>query len=46
MCEILDREVVVTQLVERSLPTPEVQGSTPKIYIEQFVSLFTLNCIE
>ena len=32
--------VVVAQLVERSLPTPEVRGSNPvisKIYIEQWL---------
>ena len=38
--------VVVAQLVERSLPIPEVHGLNPvisKIYIEH---LFTVNCIE
>ena len=38
--------VVVAQLVERSLPIPEVHSSNPvigKIYIEH---LFTINCIE
>ena len=38
--------VVVAQLVEQSLPIPEVQGSNPvigKIYIEH---LLTVNCIE
>ena len=38
--------MVVTQLVERLLPIPEVRGSIPvigKIYIEH---LFTVNCIE
>ena len=38
--------VVVAQLVERSLPIPEVHGSNPvldKICIE---NLFTVNCIE
>ena len=38
--------VVVAQLVERLLPTPEVRGSNPvifKIYIEH---LFAVNCIE
>ena len=43
-------EVVVAQLVERSLLIPEVRGSTPvigKIYIEHlFVNLFIINCIE
>ena len=38
---------VVAQLVERSLPIPEVRGSNPVIgkylFIEQ---LFTINCIE
>ena len=35
--KIIIREVVVAQLVERSIPIPEVPGSTPvtgKIYIE------------
>ena len=39
-------EVVVAQLVERSLAILEVRGSNPfngKIYIEH---LFTINCIE
>ena len=38
--------MVVAQLLERSLPKPEVRGSNPvigKIYIEH---LFTVNCIE
>ena len=38
--------MVVAQLVEWSIPVPEVRGSNPvigKIYIEQ---LFTINCIE
>ena len=40
-------EVVVAQLVERSLPIPEVRGSNPVIgknylYIEH---LFTVNCV-
>ena len=38
--------MVVAQLVERSLPKPEVRGSNPfigKIYIEH---LFTFNYIE
>ena len=43
-------EVVVAQLVERSLLIPEVRGSPPvigKIYIEHlFVNLFIINCIE
>ena len=40
------RAVVVAQLVERSLPMPEVHSLNPvigKIYIEH---LFTVNCIE
>ena len=40
------RAVVVAQLVERSLPIPEVRGSSPVIgknlYIEH---LFTVNCV-
>ena len=39
-------KLVVAQLVERTLPTPEVGGSNPivgKIYTEQ---LLTINCIE
>ena len=39
--QYLNRAVVVAQLVERSLPTPEARGSNPfigKIYIEH---LFT-----
>ena len=35
--------VVVAQLAEWSLPTPEVRGSTPVFYIEH---LFTDNCID
>ena len=41
--------VVVAQLVERLLPMSEVCGLNPvigKIYIEHFVYLFTINCIE
>ena len=30
--------MVVAQLVERSLPTPEVRGSNPVIYIERLLS--------
>ena len=43
-------EVVVAQLVERSLLITEVRGSTPVIgiiYIEHLlVNLFIINCIE
>ena len=35
--------VVVAQLVERLLPTPEVRSSNPVIYMEQ---LLTVNCTE
>ena len=35
--------MVVAQLVERSLPTPEVRGSKP--VIDEFVYLSTINCI-
>ena len=37
MRQLFKRAVVVAQLAERSLPTPEVRGSNPvlgKIYIE------------
>ena len=40
-CFSTSYSVVVTQLVERSLPTPEVNVSNPgigKIYIEHFLS--------
>ena len=37
--------VVVTQLVERSLPAPEVRGSNPVIG-RIFIHLLTINCIE
>ena len=43
----LDRAVVVAQLVEQLLPTPEVHGSNPVIvkllYVEH---LCTVNCFE
>ena len=41
--------LVVAQLVEQSLPTPEVRGSDPVIHRQTIISdiyLFTLNCIE
>ena len=43
----VNRAVFVAQLVERSLPLPEVRGSNPVIgkiylYIEHF---FTVNCV-
>ena len=41
-----ERAVVIAQLVERSLPIPEVHSSNPvigKIYIEH---LFSVNCME
>ena len=37
--------VVVAQLVERLLPTPQVCGSNPVIG-ENFIHLITINCIE
>ena len=37
--------VVVAQLVEQSLPKPEVRSSNPVI-LEFFIDLFTINCIE
>ena len=37
-------EVVVAQLVERSLPIPEVRGSNPVIGKNIFI-LFTVNCV-
>ena len=43
---VVNREMVVAQLVEQSLLIPEVRGSNPvigKIYNEH---LFTVNCIE
>ena len=42
------REVVVAQLVERSLPIPEVRGSNPVIGKILFISieqLYTVNCV-
>ena len=44
---IFFRTLVVAQLVERSLPSPEVRGLNPvngKIYFEHLLS--TVNCIE
>ena len=41
----LQRAVVVAQLVERSLPIPEVRGSNPVIS-QKFILNFTVNCIE
>ena len=38
-------EVVVAQLVERSLPIPEVRGSNPVIG-KNLYRTFTVNCIE
>ena len=41
--------VVVAQLVERSLPTPEIRGSNPvigKLLYRTFNCLSTVNCIE
>ena len=38
--------VVVAQLVERSLPTPEVCGSNPATAIFYIKHLFPVNCIE
>ena len=38
---------VVAQLVEQSLPTPEVRGSTPVIHHQNFMKhLFSVNLIE
>ena len=42
----LRRAVVVAQLVERSLPIPEVRGSNPVIGKKIIEHLFTVNCIE
>ena len=42
----LPREVVVTQLVEWSIPTPEVRGSNPVISKTSIEHLYTVNCIE
>ena len=38
--------VVVAQLVERSLPIPEVRGSNPIIGKKNYIEHFTINCIE
>ena len=41
--------VVVAQLVERSLPTPEIRGSNPvigKLLYQTFNCLSTVSCIE
>ena len=38
--------MVKAQLEERSLPTPEVQGSNPVISKLLYGTLFTINCIE
>ena len=38
------RAVVVAQLVERSLPIPEVRGSNPVIGKKIIGHLFTVNC--
>ena len=40
-----NRAVVVPQLVERSLPTPEVHGSNPVIG-KKIHLMFSVNCIE
>ena len=40
-----DLTVVVAQLVEQSLPNPEVRGSNPVISRNLF-QIFTVNCIE
>ena len=37
--------VVVAQLVEHSLPIPEVRGSNPVIE-KNYIELFNVNCIE
>ena len=44
-----NRAVVLAQLVERSLPTPEIRGSQPvvgKLLYRTFNCLSTVNCIE
>ena len=39
--------MVVAQLVERSLPTPEVRGSNPVIgKLLSDICLFAVNCVE
>ena len=38
--------MVVAQLVERSLPIPEVCGSNPVIGKKLYGNLFTVNCIK
>ena len=37
--------MVVAQLVERSLPIPEVRGSNP-VSDKKYIEHFTVNCIE
>ena len=46
--QFLARAVVVAQLVERSLPTPDVRGSNPLIgnLLQWTFIFFTVNCIE
>ena len=43
---MLNFTAVVAQLVERSLPIPEVRGSNPVIRKNYIENLFTFNCIE
>ena len=38
--------VVVAQLVERLLPTPEVRGSESSHWQKKYIEHFTVNCIE
>ena len=41
----LNRAVVVAQLAEQSLPTPEIRGSNPNIGNEVFGMYLSVNCI-
>ena len=40
------RAVVVAQMVERSIPTPEVHGSNPVVGKLYITYTYTVNCIE
>ena len=43
---LITKAVVVAQLVEQSLPIPEVRGLNPVIIKHLYWTLFTVNCIE
>ena len=44
--QIYYRTVVVAQLVEQSLPTPEIRGLHPVINKFMYLQLHKINCIE